>query len=406
MIRDYIKRPHYLDRIAPFIDGDVIKVITGQRRVGKSYLLFQIMDEIRERHPDAQILYINKERHEFEDIRSHSDLIRYVEDRAGKQGRVYLFVDEIQEIDGFERAIRSLSADGGYDIYCTGSNATLLSGELATLLSGRYVEVRVYGLSYPEFLRFHDLPDDPDAFGKFLRYGGLPYLRHLALEDEIVFDYLINIYNTILLKDIVARHSIRNVDFLERLVEFLADNIGNLFSAKKISDFLKSQKIRTTPNSVLTYLSCLTSAFFIAKVRRSEIGGKKIFEISEKYYFEDIGLRNTIVGYSRRHIGQILENVVFTHLQSAGYRVTVGQMGPKEVDFVCDRKGERAYVQVAYLLPDQKTYDREFGNLLAVPDNHPKVVLSMDDMLDGDDHKGVRHMHVRRFLARHPNLFQ
>lgn len=404
MIRNYIKRPQYINRISPHIDGEVIKVVTGQRRVGKSYLLFQIMDEIHSRHPDAQMLYINKERHEFESIRTHLDLTQYVEDHAGADQRIYLFIDEIQEISEFEKAIRSLAASGRFDIYCTGSNATLLSSELATLLSGRYVEIRVSSLSYPEFLIFHDLPDDPKSFAKYLRYGGLPYLKHLPLEDEVVFDYLVNIYNTILLKDIVARHAIRNVDFLERLVEFLANNIGNLFSAKKISEFLKSQKIRTTPNTVMTYLSHLTSAFFVSKVRRADVNGKKIFEIGEKYYFEDIGLRNAIVGYSHRNIGQILENVVFTHLQCAGYRVAVGQMGAKEIDFVCDRKGERMYVQVAYLLADEKIYNREFGNLLAIPDNYYKMVLSMDEMLEEDHFKGVRHINIRRFLARYPNF--
>jgi predicted AAA+ superfamily ATPase len=406
MIRDYIKRQRYIDRIGPFIDGDVIKVITGQRRVGKSYLLFQIMDEIRRRRPDADILYINKELHEFDHIRTHSDLTAFISDRPASEGRTCLFIDEIQEIEGFERAVRSLAAGGGYDIYCTGSNAAMMSGELATLLSGRYVEIRVYSLTYPEFLLFHNLPDAPDAFLKYLRYGGLPYLRHLNLEDDIVFDYLINIYHTILLKDIVARHGIRNVDFLERLTEFLADNIGNIFSAKRISDFLKSQKISTSPNSVLTYLSYLTAAFFIFKVRRSDIEGKKIFEIGEKYYFEDIGLRNAIVGFSQKHIGRLLENIVFMHLNAAGYRVTVGQAGDKEVDFVCDRGGERLYVQVAYLLPDEKTHEREFGNLLAVADNHPKVVLSMDDMITDDNYKGVHHINLRRFLARHPDYFR
>jgi uncharacterized protein len=402
MIPETIKRPRYLDRIGPHIGSDLIKVVTGQRRVGKSYLLYQIMDEIRRRDPDATIVYINKELHEYQEIRDDSDLIAYLPRKGAGAERVHLFIDEVQEIVSFERAIRSLAAEGGYDIYVTGSNATLLSGELATLLSGRYVEIRVYGLSYPEFLVFHGLSDGPEAFSKYLRYGGLPYLRHLSLEDEIVFDYLINIYHTIVLKDVVARHGIRNVDFLERLTEFLADNIGNLFSAKRISDFLKSQRIRTSPNTVLTYLSYLTAAFFITKARRSEIGGRKIFEIGEKYYFEDLGLRNTLVGHQPRHIGRLLENAVFNHLQSAGYRVTVGQLGQKEIDFVCDRKGERLYVQVAYLIPDERTYKREFGNLLAIPDNHEKLVLSMDEMADGGQYKGVRHCHVRSFMARHP----
>ncbi len=403
MNRDYIRREQYLDKISPYIDKDVIKVITGQRRVGKSCLLFQIMDIIRSRNPDVRMVYVNKELHEFCDIKTDRDLVAHVNEKVDPEGRASLFIDEIQEIDAFERGIRSLHAEGRFDIYCTGSNANMLSGELATLLGGRYVEIRVFGLSWPEFLRFHELADSPDAFLKYLRYGGLPWLRHLPLEDDVVYEYLMNIYHTILFKDVVSRHRIRHVAFLERLVEFLADNTGNLVSAKKISDFLKSQNMRMSPNIVLNYLSHLTAAFFVFKARRSDITGKKIFEIGEKYYFEDLGLRHAIIGYSHRDIGKILENVVFIHLAGAGYRVTVGRLNAREVDFVCDRRGRRLYVQVAYLIPDERAHEREFGNLLTIPDNHPKFVVSMDEVPDGESFRGIEHVHVRTFLRRHPN---
>lgn len=394
-----IKRKGYLDKVAPFIGKEVIKVITGQRRVGKSYLLLQIMAELKKRGVGSErMVYINKELHEFDPIANYTDLLSYIGKKVAGKRKIYLFLDEIQEIIDFEKALNSLQAKGGYDIYCTGSNADLLSGELATRLSGRYVEIRVYGLSFPEFLNFHKLADDDGALEKYIKYGGLPYLKNLQLEDEIVYDYLRNIYNTILFKDVVGRHHIRNVAFLENLVEYLADNTGSLVSAKKISDFLKSQKIRISPNVVLNYLSFLSSAFFVFRVPRCEIAGKKLFEIGEKYYFEDLGLRHSVIGFKQTDINKVLENLVFLHLKILGYDVAVGKLGDKEVDFVAEKRGEKLYVQVAYLITDQKIRDREFGNLLKIKDNYPKLVVSMDKMI-GEKYKGIEQMNIRKFLT-------
>ena len=400
MSKMVIKRKRYLDKVAPFMGKDIIKVLVGQRRVGKSYLLLQIMDELKRRGVKKdRIIYLNKELNEFDGIANYTDLLSYVRKKAPGRGKISLFIDEIQEIDRFEKALSSLQARGGYDIYCTGSNADLLSGELATRLSGRYVEIKVFGLSFMEFLDFHKLKNDKEAFIKYIRFGGLPYLINLRLEDEIAYDYLKNIYNTIVLKDIVARHNIRNVAFLQRLIEFLADNTGSLVSAKKISDFLKSQRIKISPNIVLNYLSFLTAAFFIFKVSRSEIAGKKIFEIGEKYYFEDLGIRHAIVGFKQPDINKVLENIVFLHLRIAGYEVTVGKIEDKEIDFVCEKGGERLYVQVAYLLADQKVRDREFGNLLKIRDNYPKIVVSMDEV-SGGKYQGIEQVNIRDFLGR------
>ena len=404
MIKKYIKRPHYLDRIRPFINKDIIKVLVGQRRVGKSYLLFQIMDElIRQGAKKSDILYINKELHEFEPIRDYRDLLSYVKQAAKSQKITALFIDEIQGISQFEKALRDLQAGGMYDIYCTGSNADLLSGELAGNLSGRYVEIGVYSLSYPEFLEFHKLENTEGSLLKYAKYGGLPYLVNLDLNDTVVYDYLRSISNTILFKDVVARYNIRNVAFLERLVEYVADNTGNLVSAKKISDFLKSQKTNISPNIVLNYLSFLSNAFLVFKVRRSDIVGRRIFEINEKYYFQDCGLRHALVGYRPSDINKVLENIVYMHLRASGYSVTVGQMGAKEIDFVCEKRGDRLYVQVAYLIPDKKTREREFGNLLQIPDNYPKFVVSMDRMIEGGE-KGVQHLQITRFLTQNINI--
>jgi len=310
----------------------------------------------------------------------------------------YIFIDEIQDIDGFEKALRSLKSSEKYDIYCTGSNSNLLSGELATYLSGRYIEIQVFGLSYREFLIFHKLENKQESLLKYIKYGGLPYLMHLELDDLIVYDYLKNVYNTILYKEVVSRYKIRNPAFLENLVEYLAENTGSIVSAKKISDFLKSQKINISPNIVLNYLSFLSNAFFIFKTVRSDIQGKKIFEINDKYYFEDIGLRHSVIGYKQVDINKVLENLVFLHLRVLGYKVFVGQLGNKKIDFVCEKQGEKIYIQVAYLITEQNK-EREFGNLLSIKDNYPKFVISMDEFISNNKYKGIKHIHIRDFLS-------
>jgi uncharacterized protein len=397
MNKTYEKRPYYINKIIPYIGADLIKVIIGQRRVGKSYILLQLMDEIRAKDKKANIVYINKEENEFDGIVNNRDLIVFAEKHAKTKVKNYLFIDEIQDIENFEKALRHLFAKKTFDLYCTGSNARLLSSEIATGLSGRYIEIPVHALSYQEFLQFQGLSSGEDSLLKYIRYGGLPFLVNLELRDEVVYGYLQSIYNTIILKDVVARFSIRNINFLNCLLEYLAGNIGSLVSANRISDFLKSQKIKTTPNIVLDYLSYLTSSFIIREVNRSDIKGKKIFEINEKYYWEDLGLRNSLVGYKSAEIGQILENIVYLHLLRLGFKINVGQLGNKEIDFVAEKEGQRIYVQVAYLINDKATKEREFGNLLLIQDNYRKVVVSMDKMI-GNDLSGIRHQHIIDFL--------
>lgn len=399
-MKKYIKRSRYLAKIQPFIDKDLIKVIVGQRRVGKSYFLFQIMDLINDKITKSNIIYVNKELFEFDFIKDYRDLMHFILAKKSSINKNYIFIDEVQDIDQFEKALRSLQAEGGYDIYCTGSNAKMLSGDLATYLSGRYIEQKIFSLSYPEFIDFHQLKDSKQTLLTYIKYGGLPYLHNLKLDDSIVYDYIRNVYDTILLKDIVARHQIRNVAFLENLVKYLADNTGSILSAKKISDFLKSQRINISPNVVLNYLTHLVSAFFIFKVRRSDITGKKIFEIGEKYYFEDLGLRHAILGYQHRDINKVLENLVFNHLTISGYDITVGKISNKEIDFICTRNGEKLYVQVVYLIPNDKVWKREFENLLSIKDNFPKMVVSMDEMT-GKPYKGISHVHIREFLGNY-----
>ena len=396
-IKKYISRDIYFKSTLPYIDKDVIKVFIGQRRVGKSFILYQLMNHIADDIPNINIIYINKELSDFDFIVDHNDLNRFVNTQT-LPGKNYLFIDEVQDILDFGKSLRSLLATGKYDIYCTGSNSQLLSGDIAGHLSGRYIEIKVYSLSYTEFLQFHKLKNNVQSLKKYMIFGGLPYLIHLKLEQSIAFEYLKNVYNTVLFKDVVRRYNIRNVYFLESLVKFLSDNTGSIISATQISKFLKSQRVNMSTQIVLNYLLYLTNSLLIYKVERQGILGKKIFETNEKYYFEDWGLRNSIAGYNPSDIGKIMENVVFMHLMICGYQVRVGALGDNEIDFVCQKQNEIIYVQVAYLIVNESTIQREYGNLLKIKDNYPKYVISMDDF-QGNTYKGIRHLHLKQFLS-------
>lgn len=391
-----ITRNLYTDQVRPYMRKNIIKVFSGQRRVGKSYLLFQLIQLIQQEEQSANIIYINKEDLEFDFVKNANDLNDYVLSKLKPETKNYVFIDEIQDIPEFEKALRSLHLNPEVDLYITGSNAKMLSGELATFLSGRYIEFNVYSLSYTEFLQFHKLVDGDDSFESYMKYGGLPFLINLQLSDQ-AFEYLKSIYSTIIYRDVVARYNLRNVQFLERLVLFLADNIGNLFSAKKISDFLKSQHIKLSHMQIQQYSDYLANAFIIHEVNRMDLVGRKIFEIGNKFYFEDTGIRNAISGYYAKDRGKLLENIVYNHLLFMGYEVKIGSLASLEIDFVCERANERAYVQVALQLGDQTTIEREFGNLLKINDNYPKMVVTTDQF-KVDSHAGIRHMYIRDFL--------
>ena len=390
-------RPTYLERVKTFIGKNIIKVFTGQRRVGKSYLLFQLIRLIREQEPQAGVLYINKEDLAFSTVKTGHDLNDFVLAHKRKSVRTYVFIDEIQEIVHFEEALRSLLLHSDIDLYCTGSNANLLSADVAGYLSGRAIEITVYSLSYEEFLLFHKLNNTPPALEKYIKYGGLPYLKHLELTDAIVFEYLKNIYSTIVYRDIINRYAIRNVPFLEQLVLFLAGNVGRLFSAKKISDFLKSQQVNIAPNQVQTYIQYLVNAFLVHKVQRYDIIGKRVFEFGEKYYFENLGIRHGLWGYRLEDRGKIIENTVYNHLLFKGYSVKVGVLGSTEIDFVGEKDGEKRYIQVALTMNETKTIEREFGNLQKISDNYAKEVVTLDDF-QGNTFKGIKQTNLRSFL--------
>jgi uncharacterized protein len=392
-----IHRKRYLNALEPFISKQVIKVLVGQRRVGKSYLLYQLIQHIQKTKETPHIIYINKEDLAYASIKNAKDLNEYVNLNIAPKGITYLFIDEIQDIEDFHIALRSLLLNEKLDIYCTGSNANLLSGDIAGNLSGRYIEQVVYSLSYLEFLEFHNLRACDDALEKYMKFGGLPYLKHLPLQDDIVFEYLKNIYSTIIYRDVVNRFNIRNSSFLEKLVLFLSSNTGSLFSAKSISDFLKAQKINMAPNQVQSYISHLTNAFIILGCNRYNIQGKRLFEIGEKYYFENIGIRNAIWGYRLEDRGKIIENIVYNHLLYLNYNVTVGFLGAHEIDFVAKKNSEIIYIQVALMLKEENTIEREFGNLLKIKDNYPKIVVTLDNY-SGSSYHGIEVVHLSNFL--------
>ena len=391
------KRKGYIDRIKPFMQKSVAKVLTGQRRVGKSFLLYQLIEEILAEEPDANIIYVNLEDFTFSSLQTAEDLHSYIISHSKEKVKNYIFIDEIQDIPGFEKVIRSLLLNEDNDIYITGSNAKMLSGELATYLSGRYIEFKIYSLSYSEFLEFHGLTESETSYELYSRYGGLPYLLNLPLEDETVNEYLKSVYSTIVFRDVVSRYKLRNTLFLEKLIQFLSENIGNLFSAKNISDYLKSQHTAISVNQIQSYTEYLNNAFLIHRVERYDLIGKRVFEIGEKYYFENMGIRNIVIGYRITDKAKILENIVYNHLLYKGYDIKVGYYGDKEIDFVGEKNGEKLYIQVALKIDSDKTAEREFGNLLKIQDNYPKIVVT-EDTFSGNSYEGIRHCSIRQFL--------
>ena len=400
MKNQILERENYLQQLAVWIDKPVIKVIIGQRRVGKSMFIFQIMEHIRQSNPEANCIYINTENEEYQYIRNYENLQKEINSNLKKEAKNYLFIDEIQDISEFERALRNYLSKNQCDIYITGSNSQLLSGELATFLSGRYVEFKIHPLSISEFCLFHNLPKNNDTLLKYFRYGGMPFLRHLPLEDLTVNEYLQSIYNTILLRDIAERHDVRNIHLLKKLSRFIADSEGTIFSSLSISNYFKSIDLQISPKTILDYTSCLLNSFIINQVERYNLIGKKVLTSGGKLYFEDFGLRNSIVGgFKLTDIQKILENAVYMHLIRNGYKVFVGQMRDKEIDFIAERGGERCYIQVAYKLQLNKTIDREFSNLLSIKDNFPKMVITMDD-LAGTNYQGIQHIHMLDFLQQ------
>ena len=395
-----IIRQAYIDKIERYLGKETIIVLVGQRRVGKSYMMKMLRD-MKQADSSNNVIYIDKEKRQFDAIRDYNDLNEYVASRFSAEKRNYILIDEVQDIKGFERSIRSFRTEPNTEIVITGSNAHILSNELTTLIGGRYKEIYIQSLSYNEFLLFHKLTDSDESLGKYIQYGGLPGLARIGLDDDDAREYQMDIYHTVLLKGVIMRNQIRNVPFLENLVRFVADNTGKLISANSIAKYMKSQGESITSNVIINYLSFLCEAYILHKVSRFDIHGKRIFETNDKFYFEDNGIRNAIAGGTREgDIEKVIENVVYQHLVRLGYRVYVGQLQAGEIDFVCTKpNGQRIYVQASYIIADDTTREREFGNLRCIKDNYPKYVISMTPLLTRNDDNGITHLHLRKFLT-------
>lgn len=394
-----ITRRYYADKIDNWVGKGQIIVLTGQRRVGKSYILRDFI----ERHKldtDSNFIYIDKERKKFDNILNYEDLNTYIESKKVEGYHNFIIIDEVQEIDGWEKSVRSYRLEDNTDILITGSNSHMLSSELSTLIGGRYQEINIQSLSYTEFLVFHNLEDNDESLWKYINYGGLPGLKQIGIDnDEYIWEYIRGVYHTVVLKDIVERQNIRNLAFLNRLLRYFADTIGKLSSLNNISKFMKSQGVDVAIKSITSYLLYFKDAYLLSTVERYDIHGKKLLESNEKLYFGDIGLRNFISGGEREgDIEKVIENIVYLQLTRMGYKITVGQLKAGEVDFVCTKPNERVYVQVSYIIASPETEKCEFGVLSSINDNYPKYVISMTPLVKRSDKDGIIHIGLRNFL--------
>lgn len=398
------KRELYIEKIKPFIDKDIIKVLTGIRRSGKSVMLKLIMEELKQNGIDEkQFININFENLINRELTTADKLHKYILKRASEiKNKCYIFLDEIQEVKDWEKCINSLrvNEEHDFDIYITGSNAKLLSGELSTYLAGRYVEFVIYPFSFKEFLdtlkSIQQSISIREAFQKYIKFGGMPFLYNLAFEEEASLQYLKDIYSSIILKDITQRNKIRDTDLLEKVIDYLIMNIGNNFSATSISKFFKSENRKVSVETILNYIKATEEAFLIYKVSRDDLIGKKILNINEKYYIADHGIREAILESNQRNINQIFENIIYLELLRKGYNIRVGKVDNLEVDFVCTKRNEKIYIQVAYLLASPETIEREFSSLEKINDNYPKYVISMDEF--DMSRNGIRHINIIAFL--------
>ena len=398
-----IQRELYMSRIRPFINSDLIKVLTGIRRSGKSVMLELIQEELLTNgvHPE-QILSYNFENMRLMHLCTAQALHQEIIDRtSGMEEKVYLFFDEIQEVVDWEKCVNSFRVELDCDIYITGSNAKLLSGELATYLAGRYVEFVIYPFSFSEFMELYQtiLPNIAisECFTKYLTTGGMPYLSCLRFDAEASQQYLEELYHSIVLKDIVKRNKVRDVDLLERIIGYVTANVGTTFSATSIVKYFKSEGRVVSTETVLNYIKYCLEAFLFYRVKRQDLQGKAILTTNEKYYIADHGIREAVFGGNMRNVNLILENIVFMELLRRGYTVTVGKSGEKEVDFIASKRDERLYVQVSYLLASEETIQREFGVYNSIRDNFPKYVVSMDEL--DFSRNGIKHRNIRDFLT-------
>ena len=397
---DILTRQHYADIVDSWIGKGNIIALVGSRRVGKRYILKDFIQR-HSRDENSNIIYVDKEKKNFKSIKNKDDLDTWIEERFVPGKHNYILIDEVQEIESFEDSVCSWYSEDDTDVLITGSNSDLLSGELATRLSGRHVEIRVHPLTYMEFLQFHSLQDSDESLMTYMNYGGLPGLRTVGLDnEEQVWAYIASVFNTIMLKDIIERYDIRNIPFLNNLIAFYADTTGKLTSANSISKYMKSQNVNVSSNLILLYRSFYSEAFLIDVVSRYDIHGKKIFESNEKIYWDDIGLRNLKAsGGMDSYIEKVIENAVYKQLSFLGYDIKVGVLNAGEVDFVCTKSGQTIYVQASYIIAEDTTREREFGPLEKIRDNYPKYVISATPYLTQRNENGIIHLSLRKFLT-------
>lgn len=390
-----VKRHQYLEKLKKLKDMQIIKVVTGFRRCGKSTLLLQFQEYLKERGvDDSQIISINFEKLEFEHLLNYKELYSYITERLHPEKMTYIFLDEIQLVEGYQKAVDSLFVRDNVDIYITGSNAQMLSGELATLLSGRFIEIEMLPLSFSEFYELVG-GDRRDAWKRYFTNGGLPYTAYIN-DEEILHDYLLGIYNTVLLKDVVERKKVQDVALLKSVIKFLFDNIGNIVSSKKISDSLVSYGRKTTSVTVENYIESLSEAYVIYEANRYDIKGKQHLKSLEKYYVVDVGLRKLLLGSKNTDIGHILENIVYLELIRRGFAVSIGKIDDFEIDFIAEKDGNKEYYQVSASVLDPATFEREITPLRKVSDNYPKYIITMDEF--SSNNEGIRQVNVIDFL--------
>jgi uncharacterized protein len=398
-----ISRPIYIKQLKNFINKPQIKIITGIRRSGKSTVLRLLKETLLSSGVrEEQIIMLNFESFVFSGFTTAQKLYDFVKGKIQLNQKTYLLLDEIQEVDDWEKAVNSLLVDFDMDIYITGSNSHLLSSELATYLAGRYVEISVFTLSFREFLDFrnHYLPKEEsmsDSFAAYLRKGGFPVIHTVNYDEESAYKVVRDIYSSVILRDTVQRYKIREVELLERVIRYAFDNIGNTFSGKNVADYFKNQQRKTDINTIYNYLHALEGAFILYRVPRYDIKGKEILKTQEKFYASDVSLLYATLGYRDRMISGILENIVFLELKRRGYQVYIGKLDTREIDFIAEKQGNRVYIQVAYKLESNQTIEREYSPLLLVADQYPKYVVSMDDFWK-DTIEGVRHLYITDFL--------
>lgn len=398
-----IYRNEYMEQLMAFKDSNIIKVITGLRRSGKSTLLEMFCDKlVKDGIDPEQIQYLNFELMKYDDVRSYKQLYKMIKERIISQKKNYLFFDEIQQVEGWEKAINSISIEFDADIYVTGSNAYLLSSELATLISGRYVEIKMLPLSFKEYYSFYKNPtlNREEIFDNYLKYGGMPQLLSLPQDERTINSFLSSIYDTVMIKDVLERNKLRDVDLLKRVFAFVCGNVGSITSSNKIAQFVSKESRRdesVRPGTIGNILEMLESAYIIYRADRFDVRGKEVLKSLEKYYLADTGLKNAIVGYTLENYGHSIENVVYLELLRRGYGVYVGNCNEKEIDFVAMKEGETRYFQVTQSLKDRATLEREIAPFKHTKDFYEKTIITADKMYVTNDN-GIKIVNIIDFL--------